>query len=72
MKRLEEDLKFVLITSRASVERANGMPVSVNVLPSRHPKCERCWHYRADVNGEGLCARCEANLHGKGETRRYA
>jgi len=72
LKRLEDDLKFVLITSRASVARANGTPASVKVIPSAHPKCERCWHYRADVNGEGLCGRCESNLHGAGEARRYA
>ena len=72
LKRLEDDLRFVLITSRASVHQANGSPVTVDVIPSRHPKCERCWHYRADVNGAGLCGRCEANLHGAGEARRYA
>ncbi|HEX2650993.1 MAG TPA: isoleucine--tRNA ligase [Burkholderiales bacterium] len=72
LKRLEDDLKFVLITSRASVQPADGSPVQVNVIPSKHPKCDRCWHYRADVNGAGLCARCEANLHGPGEARRYA
>ncbi len=72
LTRLGEDLKFVLITSGASVQRANGSPVTVNVIASKHPKCERCWHYRADVNGAGLCGRCEANLHGQGEARRYA
>jgi isoleucyl-tRNA synthetase len=72
LKRLEDDLRFVLITSRASVHQANASPVTVDVIPSRHPKCERCWHYRADVNGAGLCGRCEANLHGAGEARRYA
>jgi isoleucyl-tRNA synthetase len=72
LERLGEDLKFVLITSRATVTRANGSPLVVNVIPSKHPKCERCWHYRADVSGEGLCGRCEANLHGAGESRRYA
>jgi isoleucyl-tRNA synthetase len=72
LARLGEDLRFVLITSRASVRQANGSPLAVNVTPSQHPKCERCWHYRGDVNGAGLCGRCEANLHGAGEARRYA
>ena len=36
-----------------------------------HPKCERCWHYMADVNGEGLCGRCESNLRGAGEKRTH-
>jgi isoleucyl-tRNA synthetase len=34
-------------------------------------KCDRCWHYTADVDEEGLCARCRSNLRGPGETRRY-
>ena len=65
-----EDLKFVLLTSAARVQRAGA--TSVRVIPSRHAKCERCWHYRADVNPAGLCGRCESNLHGAGEQRRYA
>jgi isoleucyl-tRNA synthetase len=72
LARLKEDLRFVLITSRATVRRADGAPVSVEVSPSQKPKCERCWHYRADVNGEGLCGRCVSNLQGPGEPRTYA
>jgi isoleucyl-tRNA synthetase len=71
LARLEEDLRFVLITSRASVRRADG-PAVVTVSPSANAKCERCWHYRADVNGEGLCGRCTSNLSGPGEPRIYA
>jgi isoleucyl-tRNA synthetase len=71
LARLAEDLRFVLITSRASVKRADG-PVVVQVTPSTHPKCDRCWHYRADVNGDGLCGRCVSNLQGSGEPRTYA
>jgi len=72
LTRMGEDLKFVLITSRASVARANGSPVAVEVKPSKHPKCERCWHYREDVGAAGLCGRCQSNLQGAGEARRYA
>ncbi len=71
LARLSEDLRFVLITSRASVQRSEG-PATVQVSPSTHAKCDRCWHYRADVNGEGLCGRCQLNLKGPGEPRRYA
>jgi isoleucyl-tRNA synthetase len=71
LARLGEELRYVFITSRASVQRAEG-PVQVDVKPSAHPKCERCWHYRPDVNGEGLCGRCLSNLKGPGETRKYA
>jgi isoleucyl-tRNA synthetase len=49
---------------------------SVVVTPSEAEKCERCWHYRRDVghNHEhpGLCGRCESNLFGSGEPRRFA
>ena len=74
---LDDDLKFVLITSQASVERvASVEEESVVVTPSTAQKCERCWHYRADVGShaqhEGLCGRCVANLFGKGEARRFA
>ncbi|WP_353155598.1 isoleucine--tRNA ligase [Herminiimonas fonticola] len=74
---LDDDLKFVLITSQASVEKvASAEEESVVVTPSTAQKCERCWHYRADVGShaehEGLCGRCVANLFGKGEARRFA
>jgi len=68
---LGDELRYVLITSRASVHRAEG-PIVVDVKPSAHPKCDRCWHYRADVNDAGLCGRCESNLRGPGEPRLHA
>ncbi|OAI52228.1 isoleucine--tRNA ligase [Betaproteobacteria bacterium SCGC AG-212-J23] len=71
LARLGEDLRFVLITSRASVRRAEG-PAAVEVTPSAHAKCDRCWHYRADVNADALCGRCQTNLKGPGEPRRFA
>jgi isoleucyl-tRNA synthetase len=66
---LGDELKYVLITSAARVSRSSEPRTTVK--PSEHPKCERCWHYRADVNAEGLCARCVSNLRGPGETRRH-
>ncbi len=77
LESLEDDLKFVLITSHATVtEVASPEAESVVVTPSSYQKCERCWHYRADVGShaehEGLCGRCVANLFGKGEARRFA
>jgi isoleucyl-tRNA synthetase len=77
LESLEDDLKFVLITSQASVEKvASAEEESVVVTPSTYQKCERCWHYRADVGShaehEGLCGRCVTNLFGKGEARRFA
>ncbi len=63
------ELKFLLITSAARTRRASAL--GVDVKPSEQAKCERCWHYTPDVNAEGLCARCQANLAGAGETRLY-
>jgi isoleucyl-tRNA synthetase len=76
LTRLGDDLRFVLITSRASLRRADGTPDEADVTPSAHAKCERCWHYRADVGADAahpaLCGRCVENLFGEGEARRYA
>src|SRR5512145_2671905 len=66
---LGDDLKFLLLTSAARVRRTGELEVRVKT--SEHPKCERCWHYRADVNDEALCERCQANLRGPGEVRRH-
>jgi isoleucyl-tRNA synthetase len=66
---LGDELKYLLLTSAVRVDRSSE--AAVQVRPSEHPKCERCWHYVADVDGEGLCGRCQGNLHGEGETRRY-
>ncbi len=71
---LGDDLRFVLITSAATVRRGDALTIAV--ASSSHPKCERCWHWRADVGIDpahpGLCGRCLANLFGAGEARRYA
>ena len=40
-----------MITSAARVHR--GRRRRVTVAPSANPKCERCWHYRADVERRG-------------------
>ena len=69
LRSLGEDLKFVMLTSAAHVHRG---PAEVEVKASAHRKCERCWHYRADVNDEALCGRCQLNLNGPGERRTHA
>jgi isoleucyl-tRNA synthetase len=74
---LDDDLKFVFITSQAqAIEVADEAQEGVAVTASTAPKCERCWHYRADVGSHadhpGLCSRCVSNLFGKGEKRAYA
>ena len=71
---LGDDLRFVTITSAATL--AQGAELAVRVAPSPHAKCERCWHWRADVGAGAqhpkLCGRCVANLFGAGEARTFA
>jgi len=73
---LGDDLRFVLITSAARVHRAGLIEPIIQVFPSQHQKCERCWHYRADVGTDAshphICGRCVSNLYGDGEPRTYA
>jgi isoleucyl-tRNA synthetase len=85
LNRLENELRFVLITSNAHV--VEGMaPVNavgtdvdglaVLVEPSEDAKCVRCWHQCADVGNvpahEELCGRCVENVDGNGEVRYFA
>ncbi|MDD5179764.1 MAG: isoleucine--tRNA ligase [Gallionellaceae bacterium] len=80
LSRLGEDLKFVFITSRATLHRqVEGEYFHIKVTPSTHIKCERCWHYRADVgsntNHPALCGRCVSCVDeddAENEARRYA
>ncbi len=79
-----DDLRFVFITSQARVASGieaeavdTALPgVKLAASPSPHPKCERCWHYRADVGADPehpeICGRCVANLYGSGEPRTHA
>jgi isoleucyl-tRNA synthetase len=79
-----DDLRFVFITSQARLvehEPGDASPtalegVTVKVHASPHTKCERCWHYRADVGANAehpqLCGRCVVNLYGPGEPRAHA
>jgi isoleucyl-tRNA synthetase len=74
---LDDDLKFVFITSQAKALEVPGeSDEAIAVSASTAPKCERCWHYRADVGSHldhaGLCGRCVSNLFGAGEERRFA
>ncbi|GAB3627802.1 isoleucine--tRNA ligase [Pandoraea terrae] len=74
---LGDDLRFVLITSAASVTQvATESEEGVVVTASKYLKCERCWHYRAEVGQDAahptLCGRCVSNLFGAGEKRSAA
>ncbi|TAM84108.1 MAG: isoleucine--tRNA ligase [Candidimonas sp.] len=72
---LGDDLRFVLIVSRATLHQAPG-PLTLAVSATTQPKCNRCWHHRADVGIDtahpDLCGRCVSNLFGTGEIRNHA
>ena len=85
LARLQDELRFVLITSEATV--VEGAPSAdaietdfkglfVSVLPNNNPKCTRCWHQRPDVGAvlahPELCTRCVENVDGLGEVRYFA
>jgi len=79
LRSLGDDVKFVFITSSVEiVELGADDAQALRALPraSSAVKCERCWHYRADVGHDPthatLCARCSSNLYGAGEARTVA
>ncbi|MCP6699979.1 isoleucine--tRNA ligase [Pseudomonas donghuensis] len=86
LNKLGDELRFVLITSAASVAPFAQAPadavetevpgLKLKVVKSGHAKCGRCWHFRADVGSNPehpeICARCADNISGNGEVRHYA
>jgi len=78
LKSLADDLRFVFIVSRATLHQAaaDSTEPRFEITASNHEKCERCWHYREDVNQNpehpGICGRCIENLTTHGEERHYA
>jgi isoleucyl-tRNA synthetase len=74
---LQDDLRFVMITSSTKVYKAStDAEHRIVAKKCEHTKCERCWHYRADIGVDAahptICGRCVSNLFGKGEARKYA
>ena len=77
LRSLDDDLRFVLITSRATVVPVTDpSKEAIRTAPSKDRKCERCWHWRADVGADpkhpAICGRCVSNLFGPGEPRHFA
>jgi isoleucyl-tRNA synthetase len=85
LKRLQDEWRFVFISSyarlRPAAERSADAKATevaglhVQVSPSDHAKCVRCWHHRQDVGADAahpqLCSRCAQNVAGQGESRSY-
>ena len=91
LRHFEDELRFILITSRATLHEGvspsfdkTGAEITavgdvmIDARASAYKKCERCWHYRADIGMHRehptICVRCIANLDpdGQGEGRKYA
>jgi len=83
LNKLGDELRFVLITSKADILPFDQAPseavateltdLKLVVKKSDNQKCERCWHYVADVGQHAehpdLCGRCITNVYGDGEQR---
>ncbi|TWC40068.1 isoleucyl-tRNA synthetase [Pseudomonas sp. SJZ079] len=86
LAKLGNELRFVLITSTASLAPLSSAPadavatevagLKLKVVKSTHAKCARCWHHREDVGVNPahaeICGRCVDNIEGAGEVRHYA
>lgn len=86
LSQLGDELRFVFITSNATVLDGQNSPddaiateidgIKLKVRVSEHTKCVRCWHQRPDVGSHEehpeLCGRCVENVAGAGENRKYA
>ncbi|AQZ94781.1 isoleucine--tRNA ligase [Halopseudomonas phragmitis] len=86
LAKLGDELRFVLITSYASVAdlaeagsdavETELAGLKLKVVKSGHGKCVRCWHFREDVGQhaghEEICGRCVENIDGAGEVRQHA
>jgi isoleucyl-tRNA synthetase len=85
LRKLGDELRFVLITSGASVQPADERPTDavaagdglwLGLSATNAKKCVRCWHRRADVGADkthpDLCERCVGNVAGPGEHRAFA
>ncbi|HDM8203061.1 TPA: isoleucine--tRNA ligase [Vibrio harveyi] len=86
INKLEDELRFVLLTSAAKVkslsEKTDAAQATdieglfVEVAAAEGEKCDRCWHHTADVGTieghEKICGRCVSNVDGEGEVRKFA
>ncbi|MBH3070275.1 isoleucine--tRNA ligase [Serratia marcescens] len=84
---LQDELRFVLLTSAANVapladapadaqasELLKGLKIAFSTAPGE--KCPRCWHYTTDIGlvaeHADICGRCVSNVAGDGEKRNFA
>jgi len=82
---VSDEARFLFITSQLNLKSLSAKndqalavensPIFIHAKASKNVKCVRCWHYREDVGSHTddpeLCSRCEVNVNGAGEVRRY-
>lgn len=79
LERLQQELRFLLITSSARVVQLDSSAIEeglrVDVVASTANKCARCWHRCDDIGQDHqhpeLCQRCVGNITGCDEIRHY-
>lgn len=82
---LGEELRFVLITSKVTIEPVEAIEGAtesdvsglwIKIQRTSATKCVRCWHHSNDMGQNEqhpeLCSRCVTNVDGTGELREYA
>ncbi|QIQ22215.1 isoleucine--tRNA ligase [Zophobihabitans entericus] len=83
LNKLQDELRFVLLTSKASVLPFASAPATAQLseikslkvafAKAEGEKCPRCWHYTTDYLADThLCSRCQTNVNGQGEVRHFA
>ena len=74
VEKFSSELHFFFIVSECSILESDALNISV--MKSSAEKCTRCWHRNKSVGSSNkhpeLCNRCEQNLDGPGEDRRFA
>jgi isoleucyl-tRNA synthetase len=87
LEKLGEELRFVILTSKADVkalasadesetQKTDVTGLRLSLTASTTEKCERCWHHSDTVGTHSehatLCTRCVTNIAGDGEVRHFA
>jgi len=85
LRQLQDELKFIFITSSSTLLPIEGgqnavetdIPgLKLEVKASPYEKCVRCWHHCENIGSSeqyrDLCERCISNVSGAGEIRKFA
>ena len=74
IEKYASEIHFFFIVSECNI--LEGETLKVSVIKSSAEKCVRCWHRHESVGSSSkhpeLCIRCEQNLDGPGEDRKFA